>query len=68
MFDFLLDAVPLPFNSSVGELIRMTATETSLAKLMSSKDDTDGVIDTLIDHTIAIVMIVVTKHRQNSKK
>ena len=68
MFDTLVHAIPLPFNSSVGEIVRMVTAEMSLATLMSSKDDTDGVIDKFIDHTIAVVMIIVTKHRQNSKK
>ena len=68
MFDTIAHAIPLPLNTSVGEIVRMVIAEMSLAKLMSNKDVTDSDIDKFIDHTIAVVMIIVTKHRQNSKK
>ncbi len=63
----LFDSVPLPFNSSVGEVTKLAAAQTSLSALMADPNDKDTMTDKVIDHILVIAMILIAKKRQALK-
>jgi hypothetical protein len=63
----ILDNIPLPFGTSVGEVTNIFAAEVALSSLMADKKNNDGVGDKIIDHVIAVVMVIIAKARQSSK-
>ena len=63
----ILDNIPLPFNTSVGEVTQLLAAQTSLSALMADPNDKDTITDKVIDHILAAVMIIIAKQRQTSK-
>jgi hypothetical protein len=63
----ILDSIPLPFGTSIGEVTQLLAAEVSLSTLMADPNDKDTMSDKVVDHILAIVMILVAKKRQASK-
>lgn len=67
LFDSILPKIPLPFNSSVGEVLQMVSVELALTSLMCNPEKEDTMVDQVIDHAIAIAVLLVAKKRQQMK-
>ena len=66
LLDIVLDRIDLPFNLTAGEVFRLLSSRTDLVNLMKTNED--DFTDTVIDNSIAVILLAIAETRYQSKK
>lgn len=66
MLENLLQKIPLPLGTNVGEVIESVAAGKLLTHLM--ENDNNNVIDDVVDKVLAYTMVVVAVARKRAKQ